>query len=659
MNMPNPAFLIVHLCIPCETRRTRFNRTAFSWFFAFLGRSLFSMASGTKITKQGTLPTDVASSAAQLPSWFSDQYIPTFSSGAAHCFIVSGDVYGTTVQGMSQVRFIQTVLAKRRLVVAYYNRASGITFLTDTMKDTALQLIGANAQTPASANPMAAVLAASGVGAQATDADDVFSSSRSPLTALAVLERLLRSPRAKGQVAVIIDFADTLCPQMDKATMSADDRLLLVTLLSWGQDEGLNACDNPVFLLARQAVEMHVDLRSSGSGYKLIDIPLPKRSERETYLRWYLKQRQENEKSIALQEGLTVQELSNLTAGLNLRQIEDVLLLAAKSGGVTRTLVKGRKDNIISAEYSQVAEMIDPLPDGFKAIGGMDQLISWFKNELITPVSQGRTDVPKGVLLVGPPGTGKSFIVRALAKELGFNAVALKAENILGGRVGDSERQFRQFRQFCEGLAPVAVFFDEIDQSDMARRGNGSGNPVASNLFSAMLQWMSDETLRGKVIIFFASNRPDLIDPALLRLGRMDAIIPVLLPDNEARRGIVLAQARSQLVAVADEAITAMVEKSKDYSAADLAAVVTKARKLAGREQRSQITLADAEAAIRYMRPQTPQIAERYTLLAVQACNDSELLPPPYDILLSDREVLQAKLDEAPAPLPARGERNW
>jgi transitional endoplasmic reticulum ATPase len=617
------------------------------------------MPSTTKNAKQGTLSTEETSSAAQLPSWFSDQYIPTFSSGAAHCFIVSGDIYGATVQGMSQVRFIQTVLAKRRLVVAYYNRAVGITFLTESMKDAALQLIGGNAQPAASANPMAAVLAASGVGAQPTEAGDVFSSARSPLAALGVLGQLLRSPKGKGQVAVIIDFADTLCPQMDKWAMSADDRLLLVTLLSWGQDEGLNACDNPVFLLSRLASDIHADLRSSGSGYKLIEIPLPKRSERETYLRWYLKQRESNGKSIVLQEGLTVGELANLTAGLNLRQVEDVLLLAAKSGGVTRTLVKGRKDSIIAAEYSQVAEMIDPLPDGFKSIGGMDRLISWFKNELITPVSQGRTDIPKGVLLVGPPGTGKSFIVRALAREIGFNAVALKAENILGSRVGDSERQFRQFRQFCEGLAPVAVFFDEIDQSDMARRGTNSGNPVASNLFSAMLQWMSDETLRGKVIIFFASNRPDLIDPALLRLGRMDAIIPVLLPDDDARRGILLAQARSQSIVIADEALTAMVAKSKNYSAADLAAVVTKARKLAQRSQRSEITLADADAALQYMRPQTPQIAERYTLLAVQACNDSELLPPPYDTLLSDRDVLQSRLDEVPAPVPARGERNW
>lgn len=213
-------------------------------------------------------------------------------------------------------------------------------------------------------------------------------------------------------------------------------------------------------------------------------------------------------------------------------------------------------------------------------------------------------------------------------------------------------------------LAPVLVFFDELDQSDMARRGTFSGNPVASNLFSQLLQFMSNELLRGQVLMFFASNRPDLIDPAMLRLGRMDAIIPVLLPDEAARGGIITAQAALQEVTMAREVVAELAARTRDYSAADLAALVFKARDLAGREERRSVLIADVTAALGFIRPNTPQTAERYTLKAIQVCNDAELLPPPYDELLANREQLEARLaelsplDQLAAP-SRRGERSW
>src|SRR5205823_7015984 len=137
---------------------------------------------------------------------------------------------------------------------------------------------------------------------------------------------------------------------------------------------------------------------------------------------------------------LSVPELSRMTAGLNLRHVEDILLLGERTGAVTRQLVKSRKDEIIQTENSDVAEMIEPLEGGFSKIGGMRHITTWARAEIITPIREGRLrKVPKGVLLVGPPGTGKTFFVSALAYELGFNAVSLQMENILGSLVGESE----------------------------------------------------------------------------------------------------------------------------------------------------------------------------------------------------------------------------
>lgn len=600
------------------------------------------------------------SPSSQLPPWFIDEVITTFIAGVAHGFILSGDVWGATVQGISQRRFLQDVMVESgREVVAYYNRACGITFPLASMREKAERLLAGTVATE-SGDAINSILDTAGLGVQATG--DRFSLARDPLNALALLEQLLRAPEGRGKVTVIIDFADFLCPPQDKFLMSADDRLLLVKLLWWGQDESLAECGNPIFLISRKASEIHSDLRSSGSGYKLVEIPLPGRQDRLTYLQWYLALREEQQKAIALRD-VTIEELANVTAGLTLRHLEDILLLGAKAGGVDRLLVKARKDAIIFSEFSEVAEMVEPLPGGFRSLGGMQQLIAWTQTEIIWPIREGglELDVPKGVLLVGPPGTGKTYYVRALSAEIGFNCVALRPENVLGGIVGESERKLKQFFTFARALAPVLIFLDELDQSDMSRRGNGSGNPVAANLFNQMLQFMSDETLRGKVLVVFASNRPDLIDQAMLRFGRMDAIIPVLLPEEEVRRDIILAQARTQGTTVLDEALGLLARRTNKYSAADIAAVVKKARRLAKRQGRLQVGLQEAEAALRFIRPATPSIANRYTTLALLACNDAELLPPEYASMLEDREGLQAtlKAESEPPAQPMRGERNW
>jgi SpoVK/Ycf46/Vps4 family AAA+-type ATPase len=248
--------------------------------------------------------------------------------------------------------------------------------------------------------------------------------------------------------------------------------------------------------------------------------------------------------------------------------------------------------------------------------------------------------------------------VKWLAGAVGFNAVALRSENILGGIVGESEQKLKTFFGFVRSMAPCLVFMDELDQSDMSRRGTGSGNPVASNLFNQMLQFMSDETLRGQVIVIFATNRPDLIDRALLRFGRMDAIIPVLLPDEAERGAIIVAQARTQGAAIDVGAVAALAAATPQYSAADLGAVVRKARMLARREGHAGITPALAQQAMTLIRPASPATADYDTLLAVGACNDAELLPPEYAGLLTDRAALQAQLAAAaPEAPPTEGPR--
>jgi len=590
-------------------------------------------------------------------TWYGE-YDTSFRSGIAHGFILTGDVRGLNTEGVSQRSFLISALAQKYKVVVLYNRALGFSFppVLESARQAANEFLSMQ---PAGQSARVSALreqVRQSMNSPVETSNDQFSGVPRPLEAVRLLERLLRSEKARGQVAVIIDHAEHLCPNQDKPLMPPEDRDVLITLLTWGQDPAMGNCNNPIFLLSSQLAELHGDLRSSGSGYRVLDVPLPAREERAAYLRRYRARREAQGKTILLQNDLTEDELANVTAGLNLRHIEDILLLGYKGGGVSRALVKSRKDAIITAEYSEIAEMIDPLPGGFQSLGGAADLIAWAKRDIILPLQRGKQRVPKGVLLVGPPGSGKTWFTRALAGEIGFNAVALKSENILGSLVGESERKLKGFFAFAKSLSPTLIFVDEIDQTDMSRRGNSSGNPVAGNLFNQVLQFLSDETLRGKVIAFFATNRPDLLDDAMKRLGRM-VVIPVLLPDEDARREIVRKQAQGQAFAIAEEAVELITAGSENYSAADLAAVVAKASALAERNDRAVITGEDAGLALSYIRPNTPQIASLYTLLAVQSCSDTELLPPQYASLLEDRTSLQAQIKATRATITVSEER--
>ena len=173
-----------------------------------------------------------------------------------------------------------------------------------------------------------------------------------------------------------------------------------------------------------------------------------------------------------------------------------------------------------------------------------------------------------------------------------------------------SERNLARALSVVRSLSPCLLFMDELDQSDASGRGQSSGNPVAKNLFTMLLRFLSDPTNRGHVVFIGASNRPDLIDPALLRFGRVDAIVPVLLPEIADRAAIAHAAAESQNIALDSDAAALIASNSERYSAADVAALVTKARKIARNAGRPFVAPESAHQAIDTLRPATTKQAD-------------------------------------------------
>ena len=190
---------------------------------------------------------------------------------------------------------------------------------------------------------------------------------------------------------------------------------------------------------------------------------------------------------------------------------------------------------------------------------------------------------PKGILLYGPPGTGKTLLAKAVATESEANFISIKGPELLSKWVGESERAVREVFRKARQAAPSIIFFDEIDSIAPIRGGGYGDSHVTERVISQLLTEMDGlEELRG-VVVIAATNRPDIIDPALLRPGRFDKLLYVPPPDHEARKEILKIHLRKKPLAE-DVNIEEIAKRTEGYTGADLAAVCNTAVMLAIRE---------------------------------------------------------------------------
>jgi SpoVK/Ycf46/Vps4 family AAA+-type ATPase len=363
------------------------------------------------------------------------------------------------------------------------------------------------------------------------------------------------------------------------------------------------------------------------SSYKVepIQVDLPDEAERLEYITG-----QARERSVAL--SISEREFAMLSSGLSKKSIRDIMLKAeAEAAPVSFEFIKEKKHSVLQKEYGDVLEFIYPEID-FEDIGGMDAAKNYLTRNIIEPIrANDLRRVPMGVLLCGPSGTGKTLLVYALARASGFNCVKIDMSRILGQYVGESEKNFKKCLLGAQSQQPVIVFVDEIDTA--FKRGDERDSGVSRNIFSEFLQFTGNTRNRGKVIFIAATNRPDLLDPALKRAGRFDKKIPILVPTRSERAAVfrVLLQKYRFQTDISD--FDAYAEKTRGYTGAEIEAVLRKAYELAcdagpvrtGAGDEPVIKNEHLSLAIDKCRPNTGQV-ELMTRLAVAECDDSDLL---------------------------------
>ena len=274
------------------------------------------------------------------------------------------------------------------------------------------------------------------------------------------------------------------------------------------------------------------------------------------------------------------EELVAASSGLTLHEVETAALKSVLLHGTFT--VEGFTD--YKVKLLRDAGLEFSLPQrGFESVGGYDYIKTYVRTR-ITLLRKPELakyyglPIPKGFLLFGPPGTGKSWLAKALAKEAGLPVVTLDPSTFLRGIVGETESRVKRVVRIVESLAPVICFIDEFDQLTMSRSSvMSTDSGVSRRMTNMLLSWLGDENRRAFIV--GATNFVTDIDPAFLRPGRLDEVIPVFYPDKEARYEILKVHTSviRKVPLAKDVDLNALAARTEFFTGAELEKLVIEA----------------------------------------------------------------------------------
>jgi len=370
------------------------------------------------------------------------------------------------------------------------------------------------------------------------------------------LRKIFEEAARKGPSIIFLDEIDAIAPRRETTVGEVEKRVVAQLLALM---DGLSKRQQLIVIAATNLPNLlDPALRRPGRFDREIAIPIPDRTGREEILSVHsrgmpLSADVDMRHMAAITHGFVGADLEALcreAAMICLRRImPDIDFALARIPYEQLTKLEVGKEDFIDAlrevEPSATREVFVEVPDvHWEDVGGLDQV----KQRLIEAVewplqhaelfAEAGIRPPKGILLTGPPGCGKTMLAKAIANESQVNFISVKGPALLSKYIGESERGVRDMFRKAKQAAPCIIFFDEVDALVPARGSGGGDSHVADRVLSQFLTELDGvEELKGALMLG-ATNRQDMLDPAILRPGRFDQIVEIPLPDEQGRRQI-------------------------------------------------------------------------------------------------------------------------
>lgn len=582
-----------------------------------------------------------------MPPWAAE-FARLWNSGAHSLFILHGNIHdlfplapansGAAYAALAP--FLQCRLFPARARVLHYDLGAGLSFATPAMQTAFFEWLKIYDEVE-------------GTDFHRSGPPRAFS----PL--LPVLRRFfLRMAEEAGErrgVTLVIHYPEKLVPEAADVQASHEERVALVTLLTWAASPELHRGDVGVVLVTETISELHPDLLQNPHVAR-VRIDLPTLEERAAFLgSGWLDRHADGPGVATLAAGsdLGVDDLARRSSGLPLLRIEQLLATALRNGErVSAAYVSRGKRRLIEEFCGDLVTFKDPRPGRSLDLVATHVAAKVRLRELAKLIREGHHSVvERGVLVPGRVGVGKSFLIDCFASECGLPVLELG--QFRSKWVGETERQQARILLTIRALGPVIVVVDEADAVFGNRSADGDSG-VSSRVFAAFAAHLGDSSLRGRELWIAMTSRPDLMAIDLKRQGRFGLCVP-LFPAQDADEVVQLFEVIAKVQGVAlGEALLAYVREGlggRPLTGSDVESIVVRAREravLAGRAD--ALELEDLRVAVdTFIDPLDENLLALQELAAVLACSDRRFLPGRY--AQADRAQMRADYEAARASL--------